>query len=537
MYKGIDYWDRSITADFFYKRIEGRDEFLTYAQAPESLYHAFLNSSKRFPTAIAVVDHDGIAYSYQSLYNLVEDFAQWMTNELKIEKRNFVAFMFYNSIEFCAIFLALNKIGAVAVPLPTKFKKEEIHSLLKELKLYAIICDNNFRDFFTTQGVDFKKLPSSEIKDIELSSFITSANKLEFNNNFNKISDLSLLLFTSGTTGKCKKVPITNYNIMHAIISYQRILNISGKDSSILPTPIYLVTGLVAVLGLMIYVGGSLYLHRFFNAKNVLETIIKNNITFLHASPTVFNLLLQEKENFNDLPSLRMMICGAGNMPPSRILALHKWLPHAEFRTVYGLTETTSPATIFPKSAAISPYIGSSGIPIPGLEIKIIDAQGREVNQGESGEILLRGTNVIRYYLGLEQEKDKENWLNTGDIGYLNQEGYLYILDRKKDMINRGGEKICSFDIENALLQIAGIEDAVVVGLPDDLYGEIPVALIKQKCGSNLSQNEIKAHLKTQMASYKIPEKIVFTDVIPVNNNFKPDKKKIREMLISLIEK
>ena len=233
---------------------------------------------------------------------------------------------------------------------------------------------------------------------------------------------------------------------------------------------------------------------------------------------------------------LRMFACGSCNMPPEKIKMLHDWLPKSEFRTIYGLTETTSPGTVFPTDASSSPYIGSSGIPIPGSAYKFVDEEGIEVKDCEHGEILVKGSNITENYYKSKRVALEDEWLHTGDIGWFNTEGYLYIADRKKDMINRGGEKICSYDVENKLLEMNGGEDAAVVGIPDELYGEVPAALIKLKKGTVIEEAEIKAFLKSQMASYKVPQKILFTENIPLTENMKINKRKVRKMFSEQLE-
>ena len=178
---------------------------------------------------------------------------------------------------------------------------------------------------------------------------------------------------------------------MHAIVSYQRIFQITDRDTTLIPIPIYLVTGLVALLGLTLYAGGTVYLHKFFDAKRVLRDVNDKEITFLHAAPAVFSLLLREKDSFPSLPSLRLLACGSSNMSKEKLTEIHRWLPCAVFHTVYGLTETCSPATIFPGDASTSSYIGSSGLPIPGTCFCILDDSGSQMQTGQVGEIAVRG--------------------------------------------------------------------------------------------------------------------------------------------------
>ena len=279
-------------------------------------------------------------------------------------------------------------------------------------------------------------------------------------------------MFTSGTTSQSKGVIIKNYSIMHAIVSYQRIFQITDRDTTLIPIPIYLVTGLVALLGLTLYAGGTVYLHKFFDAK-------------------------REKDSFPSLPSLRLLACGSSNMSKEKLTEIHRWLPCAVFHTVYGLTETCSPATIFPGDASTSSYIGSSGLPIPGTCFCILDDSGSQMQTGQVGEIAVRGTVLLdRYYQKGTGELDEDGWLRTGDLGYFNGEGYLFIVDRKKDMINRGGEKIWSFDVENELYRLDGIDEAAVVGIPHDIYGEVPVAAVKLSPESILTDQQIQDLLK-----------------------------------------
>lgn len=273
-----------------------------------------------------------------------------------------------------------------------------------------------------------------------------------------------------------------------------------------------------------------MYLNRFFDAGRVLDDIRKYEITFFHASPTVFSLILKHTEEYPELPSLRMFACGSSNMPPAKIRMLHAWLPDCEFRTIYGLTETTSPATVYPVDANESSYIGSSGVPIPGLEFRILDSDGVELPALVQGQVWVKGSNITPAYYKLETDAIRDGWLNTGDIAYFNEQGYLYIVDRVKDMINRGGEKICSFDVENELLNLDGIEDAAVVGIPDELYGEVPVAVVRCSKDNRWSEEGLRKELKKRMAGYKVPVHIRFVDAIPVTENMKTDKKQIRQL-------
>lgn len=538
MYKGEDLWKKS-EIQVVKKTLSNGKVITTYPDLPKNIYSSFRATAERHMEKVAVVDDEGRQYSYKKMMEMTDDFSSWLIHEFGVTRRKHVALMLYNSIEFCTTFLSLNRIGAVVVPLPTKFKMEEVHALVEKSDVEFIICDEKFEDYFEKyqQNLNICVVPDGKEK-YGLETFTSTKDLSAIEEIEEKATDvdLALMLFTSGTTSMSKGVTIRNYNIMHAVESYHKVLGITEEDKAIIPVPIYLVTGLVAVFGLMIHIGGTVCLNRFFDAKRVLEDINKYGITFFHASPTVFTLILKERKHYPELPMLRMFACGSCNMPPEKIKMLHEWLPKSEFRTIYGLTETTSPGTVFPTDASSSPYIGSSGIPIPGSAYKIVDEEGNEVKDGEQGEILVKGSNITENYYKSKRVALEDEWLHTGDIGWFNTEGYLYIADRKKDMINRGGEKICSYDVENKLLEMNGVEDAAVVGIQDELYGEVPAALIKLKKGTVIEEAEIKAFLKSQMASYKVPQKILFTENIPLTENMKINKRKVRKMFSEQLE-
>lgn len=561
MYVGERLWPERLTADMEEKKISEKVKIRTYPGLPENMYKSFEAAAAHLPDKTALVDNWGRAYSYGNLHQKIRKFSAWLYQDMQVRKGRHVALMLYNGVEFCVAFLALNKIGAVAVPLPTKYKKEEVRSLTEKSEVDLVICEEKFSGYFEAVGggeIPVCKIPEGQLGyGLEAFRAETGYDEAAAGAGRDKTgkqaaepysvsvpgpqasdepaaSDTALLMFTSGTTSRSKGVVIKNYNIMHAIVSYERTLGIVEEDKAILPVPIYLITGLVAVFGLMMHVGGTVIINRFFDAGRVLEDIKKYKVTFLHASPTVFTLLLGRREEAGPLPGLRMLACGSSNMPPGKIRMLHDWLPDCEFRTIYGLTETTSPATVFPVDACGSQYIGSSGIPIPGLAFRIVDDEGAEVKDGIQGRILVKGSNITEAYYQLQTPALQDGWLDTGDIGYFSPGGYLFIVDRKKDMINRGGEKICSFDVENELCSISGVEDAAVVGIPDELYGEAPAAVVRLRPGSGLTEEKIKEYLREKLAGYMVPVRILALEEIPVTKNMKTDKKKIRQLFAGM---
>ncbi|VUW95330.1 Long-chain-fatty-acid--CoA ligase [Dorea longicatena] len=531
MYKGSVLWGKRIPLPLVKKTLSNGREIETFRDLPETMYGALLRSAEKNPDKCAIEDDLGRVFTYRELVKEVDLFAACLVHKFQMKKGDHVGLMLYGSSEFGIAFLALVKIGAVAVVLPTKYQEQEIDALVEHADLQYILCDTDFEEWFrkykTLQIMSCKpqegELVFHSLEDIEGQAVIDEQGGYE---------DPVVMMFTSGTTSQSKGVILTNYNFLHAAAAYQACFHITSDDSAVIPVPTYMITGLSALFGLFIYAGGTIYMHRFFKADKVLKCIQDKHVTFMHAAPTVYTLLLEEWNKFPKLPSLRCLACGGSRMQKEKIEKIHEWLPHCEFHTVYGMTETTSPGTILPENAIESKHMNSSGIPIPGLNYKIVDENGKELQAGETGEIMVSGANIMAGYYKMDSGLYQNWWLKTGDVGYFTDEGYCYVLDRKKDMINRGGEKITSIDVENVLYQIPGIAEAAVVGIPHKIYGETPVALIQLEKDISVSSKEITEYLKKKLAKYKIPSEIRFTEAIPLTPNGKIDKKKIRKIFI-----
>lgn len=533
MYQGEDLWKRERKLVLEEREGNGRRD-RTYRGLPDHLYGAVKKTASGFWEKTCIVDDDGTRLTFGSFMELVDELADYLSVGMQVRPGDHVALLMFNCREFCVAFLALNKLGAMVQPLPSKFKQKEILALLEKADCRLVICEERFAGWMEpvrergTGVLEVKSGPGRYGFAYLLRDFERPARPVPCRAS---ADGEAVLIFTSGTTSKSKGAVLSNFNIMHAVETYIELLRLTPEDSSIIAVPIYHVTGLIAILGVFLCLGGTVYLHRIFNAGRVLECVRENRITFLHGAPTVFSMLLGEQENFPELPSLRAFACGSSNMPKEKIRMLHRWLPGMDFHTVYGLTETSSPATIFPGDAAESPYIGSSGLPIPGTVFRVTDEEGRELPPGETGEIQVKGSVVLKEYYEMKTETlSEDGWLATGDLGYFNEEGYIFLVDRKKDIINRGGEKICSYDVENELYLFPEIEEAAVVGIPDELYGESAAAVVKCREGASLTEGDIQELLYERIAKYKIPKRVLFVDHLPETPNGKIDKKRIREL-------
>ena len=534
MVDGSLLWEGSADYKLFEKEYFGRTYEL-FDGVPDNLYRRLEAHAADSPEKVFLVDDDGTKTSFRSFLEKVERFAAYLTAECGIGPGDRVALMLFNSSEFCTAFLALIRIGAVMLPLPSKFRRSEIMQLIERSDIRMAIADIKYSEWMlpleekgirvliTEKPLGGYALDPYQASDEAAAAALIPEEILP--------EAPAVLMYTSGTTSLSKGVLLTNFNLMHAAEAYRLTLGIQPSDSCVIPVPIYLVTGLVALFSLTLHVGGTVYLIRFFDSNRVLDTIMNGHVTFVHAAPTVYSLLLKEKVRYPELPSLRLAACGGGPIPREKILEFHRWLPRTDFRTVYGMTETSSPATVLPQDAVKDPHVDSVGIPVPGLKIRIVDPCGSEVEPMQTGEVQLKGSVILKEYDKLPGKGlDQEGWLSTGDVGYLTQDGFLVLVDRIKDMIDRGGEKICSYDIERELYQMPGVEEAAVVGIPDALYGESAAAVIRCRKGCSLTEENVKEFLKPRVARYKIPSRVIFTEDIPTTPNGKVNKREIRKL-------
>lgn len=529
MLRGEDYWPRSVTEDLEPVEVDGR-RWLGYRGAPVSLYDAVRKAAERHRDDIAVVDETGESLTYAALMECVTAAAAALARH-GIGRGRRLGCLMDNSADFIVVFLAAGACGAVFCPLPGKFRRQEVVPLATRARLDLLVCETGKAEDLRAALGGVKVVTPDVLleqgdEDGEVRTGVPGDPE-----------STAILMFTSGTTARAKAVLLSNRAVMHAVTSYERLLSVTDRDRSIIAVPMYHITGLVAIIGLMLSVGGRLYIHRRLRPAPCLDTLAGERITFIHASPTVFAMLADNRHRQPSLPSVRMLACGAAHMPVSLIRVLHDWMPDMEFRTVYGLTETTSPGTVFPDDAAVSPRIGSSGVPIPGLRVKIVDEEGSEVLWGKRGEICLSGTNLLTRYESESPETglSGDGWLRTGDIGYVTPDGYLYVVDRLKHMINRGGEKVWCTDVEETIRSVEGVRDCCVVGVRDAAYGEAPAALVVRRPGASLTSSSLRASLREMLAAYEMPTRVLFVDRLPQTAGMKIDKRRARALLSAMI--
>lgn len=526
-------WNRALQRGMGPRSFGGRT-VTTFDDLPASLYHMLAATAGRAADATAIVDDWHRATSFSAILARVDALAAHLAG-LGVTRGSHVGLLMHADLEFAVALYAISKLGAVCVPIPTKYREPEVLSLMRAAKLSALVTGEEFGEWADAfGGLRVPVVWSRGVAEGYGFAGLTGADVPAAGGP----TDPVIMMFTSGTTSAAKGVVLRNYNVCHAAMVYARLMGTTPEDRCLIPIPIYHVTGLIALLVQFVYVGATTYLHRRFDARRVLEAVRDDEITYLHGSPTSFAELLPLRPEFPELPSVRAMLSGSSYEPLPAMRAFHDWMPTATFQVVYGMTETASPALLFPLDSPTSVYAGATGKPVPGVDAKIVDEDGSEVAPGETGELLLRGACVTEgYYRGVAPGPDAEGWLATGDVAYANAEGMVWVVDRKKDMINRGGEKVWCSALEEVVCELPFVSACCAAGIPDELYGEVPVAAVVAAPGTAPTERELQDALRGRIAHFKIPVHVVFVDAIPTTRGDKPDRRAVRSLVLESLKK
>jgi acyl-CoA synthetase (AMP-forming)/AMP-acid ligase II len=343
---------------------------------------------------------------------------------------------------------------------------------------------------------------------------------------------LALLIYTSGTTGKPKGVMLDHANLDAMCRMSSDALKVDGRDHCLLVLPLFHVNGIVVSILTPLLAGGHTTIAGRFVPAEFLAAIERVRPTYFSAVPTIYALLSALPADVHpDLSSVRVAICGAAPMPAELIGRFESrfGVPLVEG---YGLSEGTCASTVNPIDGIRKP--GTVGLPFPGQQIAILGPDGERVTDGSAGEVLIHGPNVMRGYLGRPEETAAtvvDGWLHTGDVGRIDEDGYLVLVDRVKDMIIRGGENIYPKEIENVLYGHPDVLEAAVVGQPHPTLGEVPIAYVALRPDAVVTAETLTAHSRERLSKYKWPTGITVLDSVPKNAVGKIDKPALRARL------
>lgn len=453
---------------------------------------------------------------------------------LGINPSDMVSIMLPNSIEFLITYLGVIKSGATMVPLNISFKAPAVEYILNNSEAKIIITSKTFLPLI--KKCNLKSIKNIILVDGEAAvDYLLLSEFAEEKTTLPKLKNIdqeftAACLYTSGTTGQPKGAMLSHHNLIFDTQKTIEHLQIDDSDRYLCVLPMFHAFAETVCMLLPMFLGAEIVIIDRFLPEKVLKTIQEKNVTFFAGVPTMYSALLNVKNKNNyDLSHLNLCISGGAAMPQQTMEDFEKTF-NVKILEGNGPTETSPVAYINPVDGERKS--GSVGLPIPETRVKIIDENDNELDIGEIGEIAVQGEHVMKGYYKMPQETEKTlrgGWLHTGDLGKMDTDGYVYIVDRKKDMINVGGMNVYPREIEEQLYKHPKIREAAVVATKDELRGEIPKAVIVLKEGENATEREIQKYCMRYFANYKIPKLVDFLDELPKNATGKIDKKTLSD--------
>jgi acyl-CoA synthetase (AMP-forming)/AMP-acid ligase II len=503
-----------------------------------TLGYSVVRNARKYPHKKAV-----LCGEHQRTYRELNDRSNRMARALMglgLRRGDHIATLSFNSIELMETYIAHLKIGAITVPLNAWGMDKDIQHQADFTGCKFFVFHQDF-----LQRVERIRPSLPQVKDwifigTPLASFAKSYEELMTQNSSEdlpieaKEEDEAFILFTGGTTGIPKGAVLTHKSLLWNIISVTtENQSPTPEDVVYYPMPLFHTAALSRFLAYM-YAGGTFIVSREFDAPKCLEIIQRERVTAMTANPTIWGMLLKEMNKRDyDTRSMRMYLSSQGFLHPHMQQAIETQLfPNAKTFISYALTEASPGVTILkPGDRPQEP--GSVGKPYMCTEVRIVDDEDRDLPVGEVGEIIIKGPTVMKEYYKNPEETAKTlrgGWLHTGDLGKYDAEGFLYFVDRKKDMIKSGGLNIYSKEVEEVLAKHPKIVEAVVVGVPDEKWGETVKAVVVVQTGESLSEGEVIDHCKQYLASYKKPTSVAFLDALPkTQTGNKVLKRELRE--------
>ncbi len=489
------------------------------------------------PEVLAIKDGDtNRQFTYSEFYRLTIQAAFYLKENFQINKGDRVAVLSTNELEYVILFFALQRLGAILVPVNFRLTEREITHIMTDSEPKLLLFQEEFRSIS-------EKLKSSF--NFEMEVFVASEkNEINFADEIKKFkSELSLsdlekatsfegnensevmILYTSGTTGSPKGAVLTHKSIFWNSINTSFSLNLTQKDSAVIFLPFFHTGGWNVLTTPFLHRGASLIILKKFDAEQILKISASEKATILFGVPTTMDMMAHHPEFGSfELSSIRYAIVGGEPMSTELIKKWHnKGIP---IRQGYGLTEF-GPNVFSLKEEDSLRKIGSIGFANFYIETRIIDDNGNSLGTDQIGELILKGPMCMKEYWKNPQataETIKENWLYTGDLAKKDTEGYFYIVGRKKDMYISGAENVYPPEIEQVLLKLHGVREAAVIGVPDSKWGEVGKAFIVKEDAA-LTEASIISHCTLNLAKYKIPKKFVFLAALPKGQSGKILKK------------
>ena len=475
---------------------------------------------------------DGRQFTYSQFVGAVDRTAA-LLKEKGIQKGDVVSLLMPNSAEYVIAYFACWRLGAVAGPVNSLLKSQELTYIISNSEAKALLVSSEFLPMVEPL---LDKLPS-------LSAVVLFDNEADATKDISTgnlqipdvaADDEAIIIYTSGTTGKPKGCLLTHQNVIANAKQISDWLGFGVSDRLLTVMPLFHMNAVSVTTMAALYAGGSTVVSPRFSASRFWQIISDYQITSFGSVATMLSMLLTTYPD--GIPAglntaqLRFAMCGSAPVPAETIRRFEDAF-HCLVIEGYGLSESTCRSTFNPPDERRR--AGSCGLPI-GNEMKVVDEDDRDVPDGDLGEILLRGENILKGYYKNPEATDRafrNGWFHTGDIGYRDADGFYFIVDRKSDMIIRGGENIYPREIDEVLYQHPDISAAAAVGVPDDLYGEEVAGFVVLKDGSEVTAQEVIEFCKARLADYKCPKTIRFVKEIPKG----PTGKLLKRELVKMV--
>lgn len=491
----------------------------------------FKKWSEYSPNKIAIKDGEtSRQFTYSELYKETLKTAKILAENYEIKKGDRVAALAMNELEFVFLFFALQRLGAIFVPVNFRLTAREISYIVNDCQPQLLLFQEEFASTVKSLELNFEcKNKLFNIFAEEAKAVSVSVTELSQKFSFaSKFEDENMILYTSGTTGFPKGAVLTFKSIYWNSINTSISLNLTQNDCAVIFLPFFHTGGWNVLTTPILHRGGTLIFLKKFDAQNVLKLSSDDKATLLFGVPTTMDMMAQQP-NFKeiDLTSLRFAIVGGEPMP---VQLIKKWQEKAvDVRQGYGLTEFGPNVFSLPQADSVR-KIGSIGFANFYVEVDVVDENGKSLAANQIGELVLKGPMAMRGYWNNPKATDetiKNGWLHTGDLVKKDDEGYFYVVGRKKDMFISGAENVYPAEIEQILRQLPQIAEAAVIGVEDSKWGEVGKAFVSLHKDSLLTDAQIVDHCTKNLAKYKIPKYFVFLDSLPKGDSGKILKKNL----------
>jgi len=470
-------------------------------------------------------------FTYQKLFAQAQAVGAQLRHEYAVQPGDRVGLWLKNCPEFVPALFGALQAGAAVVPINNFLKPDEVNYILADAGIEVLLTERSMAEALPKLTAARPSLRVWEVEELGRPGLEAAGRRPEAGFPERTESDLAVIIYTSGTTGYPKGAMLSHGNLLHNVQSCRQVLAAVAHDRFAVVLPMFHSFMLTVCVLLPLLVGGSLVLVRSLHPpKNILHEIFQHGATILAAVPALFRMLANAGVS-KDQP-LRICISGGAALPVEILREFNAKMP-VPLIEGYGLSEASPVVSMNPLAGPWKE--GSIGVPIPGVEISVQDEQGRLLPPRQTGEVCVRGGNVMMGYWKQPEETAKvlrDGWLLTGDVGHQDVDGYFYITDRKKDMLIVNGINVYPREIEEIIYQFPGVKEAAVVGIPDPRKGEHAVAFIAPQDGSMLEEKAVLQFVRRKLADYKVPREVRFMAALPRNATGKILKNTLRQQVV-----